>query len=197
MKDKACKICRREREKLLLKSDRCFSPKCAMVKRPYGPGQHGQGFKGKQTEYGKQLREKQKVKAVYGIMERQLVNYYKAADKSQGNTTEILITSLERRCDNVIYRSGLAKTRREARQIISHGKFTLNGLKITIPSILVKEGDKLSFTSIKTDKTQTTKIPTWMEINPKNGEISIKRLPLREEIDLPANENLVVEFYSR
>ena len=197
MKDNACKICRREREKLLLKGDRCLTPKCAMVKRPYAPGQHGQNFKGKQSEYSRQLREKQKVKALYGVMETQLRNYYEASDTAEGKTTENLVTILEKRTDNVVFRAGFASSRRESRQIVSHGKVTLNGQRITIPSILVKEKDVLVVTPKKDTKIEKDHSPQWMDVDMNKKEIKINRLPLREEIELAANEALVVEFYSR
>ena len=197
MKDNACKICRREKEKLLLKGERCFTPKCAMIKRPYGPGQHGQNFRGKQSEYSRQLREKQKVKALYGIMETQLKNYYKTADTEEGKTTENLISSIERRVDNVVYRAGFAASRRESRQIVSHGKIKLNGHKITIPSIQVSEKDVIVVVPKKETKIEKDNSPSWLEVDVKKKQITIKRLPLREEVELAANESLVVEFYSR
>lgn len=197
MKDNACKICRREKEKLLLKGERCFTPKCAMTKRPYAPGQHGQNFRGKQSEYSRQLREKQKVKAIYGVMETQLRNYYEASDTAEGKTTENLVTTLEKRADNVVFRAGFAASRREARQIVSHGKVTLNGQRITIPSILVKEKDVLIVIPKKDTKIEKDNSPSWMGVDMKKKEINITRLPAREDIELAANEALVVEFYSR
>ena len=197
MKDNACKICRREREKLLLKGDRCFTPKCAMVKRPYAPGQHGQNFRGKQSEYSKQLREKQKVKALYGVMETQLRNYYENADKIEGKTTENLVTTLEKRLDNVIFRAGFASSRRESRQIASHGKATINGKRVTIPSVQVSEKDVIVVSPKKDTKIEKSKTPVWLNVDIKKMQITVSRLPVREEIELAANESLVVEFYSR
>lgn len=195
---KACKKCRRENEKLLLKGERCLSPKCAMVKRPYVPGEHGQSFRGKSSEYGKQLREKQKAKRIYGVLETQFSNYVESAGKLEGNNAENLIKILETRLDNVIFRSGFAPSRSQARQMVSHRKFKINSKKVNICSILVKVGDVIEPAS-KADfsEIQSAGVPTWIELDTKKCLATIKHLPVRDEIDTTVNENLIIEYYSR
>ena len=194
----ACKKCRREGEKLMLKGERCLSPKCAMVKRPYAPGQHGQSFHGKVSEYGKQLREKQKARRIYGIGEQQFSNYAEKADKMEGNTAENLLTLLESRLDNTLYRLGFAPSRSAARQIVAHGRFSVNEKKVSIPSFLVKPGDKVnpikkeSFKEISGQNTAT-----WMSFDQKTLTGTVNHIPSREEIDTTVNESLIIEFYSR
>ena len=194
----ACKKCRRENEKLMLKGERCLSPKCAMVKRPYAPGQHGQSFRGKVSEYGKQLREKQKARRIYGIGERQFANYAEKADKLEGNTAENLLILLESRLDNTLYRLGLAPSRSSARQIVAHGRFAVNDKKVSIPSFLVKPGDKINpikKEAFKEVSGQNT--ATWMNFDQKSLSGTVNHTPTREEIDTTVNESLIIEFYSR
>ena len=192
-----CRKCRREGEKLLLKGDRCLSPKCAITKRPYAPGQHGSKMTKKLSEYGRQLREKQRLKKIYGLSESTLKNYYNNSEKSKGNTTEYLISLLELRLDNIIYRASLLNSRSGSRQLVSHGKVLINGRKVTIPSIILREGDKISFAKgIKFDKITNQNL-SWFKADSKKGEIVINHVPLREEIDINVNESLVVEYYSR
>lgn len=192
-----CRKCRREGEKLLLKGERCLSPKCAITKRPYPPGQHGLQKTKKLSEYGRQLREKQRLKKIYGLSESTLKKYYNNSEKSKGNTTEYLISLLELRLDNILYRANLADSRSGSRQLVSHGKVLVNGHKVTIPSIILKEKDIISFAKgLKFDKISNQKL-SWFKTDPKKGEIAINHLPLREEIDINVNENLVVEYYSR
>ena len=195
---KACKKCRRENEKLLLKGERCLSAKCAMVKRPYAPGEHGQSFRSKSSEYGKQLREKQKAKRIYGVLETQFSNYVEAAGKLEGNNAENLVKLLETRLDNVVFRSGFACSRSQARQMVSHRRFRVNSKKVNICSILLKVGDviepadKADFSEI-----QSVGVPTWIELDVKKCNATVKHLPVRDEIDTTVNENLIIEYYSR
>ena len=192
-----CRKCRREGEKLLLKGDRCLGPKCAMTKRSYPPGQHGMQMTKKLSEYGRQLRAKQCLKKIYGLSESMLKKYYQISEKNKGNTTEYLISHLELRLDNVIYRANLSPSRSAARQSVSHGKTILNGQKVTIPSIILKPEDKITFSrGVNFEKINSQNV-SWISADPKKGEISIKHIPKREEIELNVNENLVVEFYSR
>ena len=192
-----CRKCRREGEKLLLKGDRCFSPKCSITRRSYAPGQHGISMSKKMSEYGRQLREKQRLKKIYGISEVQLSRCFKKAEKSQQNSTERLISLLELRLDNVIYRARMADSRSQAKQLISHGKVLVNDKKASIPSIVLAPKDKITFNKkITTEKLSSQNI-VWFKCDPKSGLIEIKSVPSRAEIDLNVNENLVVEFYSR
>ena len=192
-----CRKCRREGEKLLLKGDRCLGPKCAMTKRSYPPGQHGMQMTKKMSEYGRQLREKQRLKKIYGLYESTLKKYYDISEKSKGNTTELLVSLLELRLDNILYRVNLAPSRSASRQMASHGKVLINGQKVTIPSIILKKSDKISFSkSVDFSKIGNHNL-SWLKTNAKAGEIVVNHLPLREEIDLNVNESLVVEFYSR
>ena len=193
----SCKKCRREGEKLLLKGERCLSQKCALVKRNYAPGQTGQSFRGKQSEYGKQLREKQKAKRYYIVGEKQFSNYAEKAERMLGNSSENLLQLLETRLDNVVYRLGLTNSRNHSRQLISHGFIRVNGEKVSIPSFQVKVGDiiepkkKENFTDIRS----TT--PSWIDFDVKNLSAKINHTPMREEIDTTVNESLIIEFYSR
>lgn len=190
----ACKKCRREGEKLLLKGERCLSQKCAIVKRSYAPGEHGQSFRGKSSEYGKQLREKQRAKRIYGIDEKQFANYVRLAGKSEGNTAENLVKLLETRFDNVVYRAGWANSRSQARQMVSHRQFQLNSKKVNIPSCLIKVGDIIKpAKKIDTEAARSS----WFDFDSKKNEIEIKQIPTREEIDTTLNENLIIEYYSR
>lgn len=197
-----CRLCRREGTKLYLKSDRCYSPKCAMEKRPFAPGQHGQGRK-KLSEYGVQLRAKQSVRRIYGVLERPFRNYFKEADRLKGITGENLLILLERRMDNVVYRLGLASSRAEARQLVRHGHFRLNGHKMNIPSYLVTVGDEIkvrdkSKDSVKfKDLSENTSIPEWLSSNMKELSGRVEAMPSRENITIPVDEQLIVELYSR
>jgi small subunit ribosomal protein S4 len=192
-----CRKCRREGEKLLLKGDRCLGPKCAITKRPYAPGQHGSQINKKLSEYGRQLREKQRLKKIYGLSESTLKKYYNNSEKSKGNTTEQLVSLIELRLDNILYRANLSTSRSGSRQLVSHGKVLLNEHRVTIPSIILKEKDKISFAKdLKFDKISNQNL-SWFKVDPKKGEILINHIPLREEVDINVNESLVVEFYSR
>lgn len=193
-----CAQCRREGEKLMSKGERCLSPKCALVKRAYGPGEHGQSFRGKLSEYGKQLREKQKAKRIYGLREAQFSGYITKADKIVGNKSLNMLRLLELRLDNVVYRLGLTSSRPHARQIVNHGGILVNGKKVNIPSYQLKINDviepkkKERFKELSASGT-----PSWIDFDAKNLKAVIKHLPSREEIDTPVNENLIIEFYSR
>ena len=201
----SCKLCRREGTKLFLKGERCTSGKCAFEHRSTAPGQHGAARK-KVEEYGRQLREKQKTRRYYGVLEKQFVRYYEMAEKKEGMTGENLLILLERRLDNVVYRMGMAKSHKEARQLVLHGHFTLNGKKVNIPSILVKAGDVIAVRENSRDLTkikglleaQASKLsPKWLEVNKENGSAKVVAMPAREDIDFEINEQLIVEFYSK
>ena len=201
----SCKQCRREGVKLYLKGERCLSGKCAFDHRSTAPGQHGAARK-KVSEYGLQLREKQKARRYYGVLERQFEIYYEMAEKKEGMTGENLLIILERRLDNVVYRMGMASSRKEARQLILHGHFTLNGKKATIPSILVKVGDVIA---VKESRREGAKIkslaeamesrlkPKWIEADAANMSAKIVALPARDDIDFEFDEQLIVELYSK
>ena len=201
----ACKLCRREGTKLFLKGDRCTSGKCALDRRATAPGQHGAANK-KQREYGMHLREKQKTKRYYGVLEGQFKSYFEEADRKEGMTCENLIKLIERRLDNVVYRMGMAESRKEARQLVLHAHFLLNGKKVNIPSISVKVGDVISVAPTSKDSAKfkelveglDTKIcPTWIEVNKENISAKVIALPEREDIDFPFTEQLIVELYSK
>ncbi len=181
----------------MLKGDRCFTTKCAFSRRSYVPGDHGPTQRTKLSEFGKQLREKQKSKSVYGLSESTLSKYYALADKSEGNTTENLIKILESRIDNVVYRAGFASSRPQSRQKVSHGLVSLNGGRVTVPSILLSEGDKIKINYKPEEKNVKSDIPNWIEVDAKKKEITIKHIPNRDEVDLSINESLVAEYYSR
>ena len=200
-----CRLCRREGIKLYLKGDRCYSDKCPLVRRPYAPGQHGQ-VKRKLSEYGLQLREKQKAKRIYGVLERQFRNYFEEAERMKGVTGENLLILLERRLDNVVYRLGFASSRAQARQLVRHGHFTVNGRKVDIPSYLVRPGDKIA---VK-DKSRELPLfkelaaaaavhtpPAWLKVDPEKMEGEVLALPTRDQIDVPVQEHLIVELYSK
>ena len=204
--DSVCRQCRREGEKLFLKGDRCYSEKCAVEKRAYAPGQHGQKRRQKPSEYGLQLREKQKTRRIYGVLEKQFRNYFKKADRQPGITGENLLILLERRLDNVVFRLGLASSRKEARQLVCHNHFTINGKKANIPSMLVKAGDviKVKESSASSPKFQEIKeaaayktTPEWLEVDAENLTGKVLALPTREQIDTAVHEQLIVELYSR
>ncbi|MCD6435769.1 MAG: 30S ribosomal protein S4 [Clostridiales bacterium] len=199
----SCRLCRREGEKLYLKGDRCYSDKCAMNKRATAPGQHGTR-RGKLSNYGVQLREKQKVKRYYGLLENQFRNIYETAEGMTGITGENFLRLLELRLDNVVYRMGMASSRKEARQLVTHGHFTLNGRKADIPSMTLKVGDVIdvkekSHSSQKfkeiMEKSVTT--PSWIESDLEKLKGKINAMPSREDIDLPVEEHLIIELYSR
>ncbi len=201
----SCRLCRREGMKLYLKGDRCYSDKCAIDRRGYAPGQHGQGRR-KLSEYGIQLREKQKAKRIYGVLERQFRKYYEMAERMKGVTGENLLQLLERRLDNVVYRLGLASSRAEARQLVRHGHFKVNGRKVNIPSYLVDVGDVITVKEksrnskrIKelVERAQDRTVPDWLQINYESLEGKVIELPTKEHIDIPIEEHLIVEFYSR
>lgn len=196
-----CKLCRREGQKLFLKGERCYSDKCALARRAYAPGQHGQNRK-KVSEYGIQLRAKQKTKRFYGVLEGQFAHYFELATKMDGQAGENLLKLLESRLDNVVYRMGLATSRAEARQMVRHGHFTLNGHKANIPSILLKAGDVIEAKG--TDKVKamaeinaSKPVPKWLEINKETLVGKVIELPSREDIDLDVEEHLIVELYSK
>ncbi|QSZ27133.1 30S ribosomal protein S4 [Aceticella autotrophica] len=198
-----CKLCRREGIKLFLKGDKCYSDKCAMSRRAYAPGQHGQSRK-KITNYGTQLREKQKLRRYYGVLERQFERYFEEAERMRGITGDNLLQLLERRLDNVVYRLSIAASRPQARQLVRHGHILVNGKKVDIPSFLVKVGDVItvkdeskSLEVIKNNIETSTNIPDWLDFNRDTIEGKILSLPAREHIDLPVEEHLIVELYSR
>ncbi len=202
----SCKQCRREGKKLFLKGERCLTTKCAIVKRNYPPGQHGQASTRKKlTGYGTQLREKQRAKRTYGVLERQFRLYYEKAKRTTGQTGETMLVSLERRLDNVVYRSGLATSRSQARQLVSHGQFTLNGKPVNIPSLQVKSGDVIAVKSQRVDsnfwKTVITAsaqydIPTWLTVDRSGLRVTVAQLPNSESIETDLQMNLIVELYS-
>ena len=200
-----CKMCRREGCKLYLKGERCTNGKCAFDHRSTAPGQHGAARK-KVGEYGKQLREKQKARRYYGVLEGQFKHYYELAEKQEGITGANLLTLLERRLDNVVFRMGMAASRKEARQLVLHAHFTLNGKKVSIPSILVKAGDVIavketSKESVKikalAEQMATTTTPKWLENDAANLVTKVVALPSREDIDFEFEEQLIVELYSK
>ena len=206
--DSVCKLCRREGEKLFLKGDRCFSPKCAIERRSYPPGVHGrQGqFRRKESDYGLQLREKQKARRLYGVFERQFRRYFREAQRQKGLTGINLLIILERRLDNVIYRLGLASSRAQARQLISHGHFDVNGRKTNVSSFLVSPGDVImvrdnsqtsTFFKEIAQNLDVTRVPDWLRLDPKKLTGEVVSEPTRDHIDATLNEQLIVEFYSR
>lgn len=204
-KDEQCRICRREGQKLFLKGARCYTDKCAISRRNYAPGEHGQK-KAKLSEYGIQLREKQKTKAFYGVREDQFRKYFEMAAKEKGVTGERLLQILESRLDNVVYRLGYGSSRPQARQLVNHGLFEVNGKKVSVPSYLVKAGDIIKVREIKKDKTivkenveinASRPVPAWLEKNEKDLSGKVVRLASREDVDIPVEEHLIVELYSK
>ena len=200
-----CRLCRREGTKLFLKGERCMSGKCAIDRRSTVPGQHGAANK-KVREYGMHLREKQKTRRYYGLLETQFRNLYAEADRKPGMTGENLLALLERRLDNTVYRMGMAESRKEARQLVLHGHFTLNGKKVTVPSITVKVGDVIAIKEGKRDNAKIKSLveglasklsPKWLEVDRTNAVAKVIALPEREDIDFDFNEQLIVEFYSK
>lgn len=196
-----CRFCRREGEKLFLKGDRCYSEKCAFQRRSYAPGQHGQGRK-KASEYGSQLRMKQKARRYYGVLEGQFAACFEMASRQAGMTGENLLRILESRMDNIVYRAGFANSRKEARQLVLHRHFTVNGKTVNIPSYLIKEGDVVAVKSTDSDKIKgaieansARPKPAWMNV--VENAATIVRLPERGEIDFNVEEQFIVEYYSR
>ena len=199
----SCRLCRREGQKLFLKGERCYSGKCALEKRSYAPGQHGQGRK-KSSDYGNQLREKQKCKRFYGLQETQFRNLFDKAAAKKGITGDNLLIMLETRLDNVVFRMGLASSRKEARQLVTHGHFTVNGKKADIPSMALKAGDVVavkekstSSPKFKEIKEMTISTPAWVTIDTQKLEGKVLAMPTREQIDTPVAEHLIVELYSK
>ena len=200
-----CKLCRREGQKLFLKGERCYTDKCAISRRAYAPGQHGQGRK-KTSEYGLQLRAKQMTRRFYGVLEGQFHHYYEMATNMPGKAGDNLLILLESRLDNVVYRCGWASSRAEARQLVVHGHFTVNGKKVDIPSYLVKPGELVA---IKDKSRQSDKfkgvleansakpVPKWLDVDAANAQAKVDALPTREDIDLEVDETLIVELYSK
>ncbi len=200
-----CRLCRREGEKLFLKGDRCFTDKCAYERRPYAPGMHGRARK-KMSDYALQLREKQKVRRMYGVLEHQFLLYFKEADRRKGVTGTNLLSLLECRLDNVIYRMGFANSRDQARQLVRHGIFMRNGRRVSIPSMQVRPGDVLEVReeSRKIPVVQEAQnviarrgVPSWMEVDGAAFKGTVKAVPVREDIQHPINEQLIVELYSK
>ena len=200
-----CKLCRRESIKLFLKGERCFSDKCSFERRPYAPGQHGQR-RSKTSEYARHLREKQKVRRIYGVLERQFSNYFKAADQAKGVTGKNLLVLLERRIDNVVYRMGFANTRRGSRQLVRHNAVSVNGKRVNIPSYQVQPNDTISINEkarkqyrIQTalDLAQQRGIADWIDVDIKKMEGVFKSRPERSELPADINEHLIVELYSK
>lgn len=204
-KDEQCRICRREGQKLFLKGSRCYSDKCSITRRNYAPGQNGQK-KSKISEYGTQLREKQKTKAFYGVGEKQFRRYFDMASNSKGKTGEVLLQILESRLDNVVYRLGFASSRAQARMLVTHGAFEVNGHKVDIPSYLVKVGDVIVVREIRKDngaikiaveENGSRPVPAWLEKDQEKLSGKVVTLATREDIDLPVEEHLIVELYSK
>ena len=200
-----CRLCRRENMKLFLKGDRCYSDKCAIERRPYPPGQHGQG-RHKTTEYARQLREKQKVKRIYGILEKQFRLYFQKAERLPGVTGHNLLTMLERRLDNCVHRLGFASTRSEARQFVRHGHVRIGGRKVDIPSFLVKPGQvievrdksrKVARVAESLSAVERQGIPGWLELDSDNFQGTVKALPTRADVTSAIEEQLIVELYSK
>ena len=203
--DEQCRICRREGQKLFLKGSRCYSDKCSNSRRNYAPGQHGQK-RAKLSEYGTQLREKQKTKSYYGVGEKQFRRYFEMASNKKGVTGENLLQLLECRLDNVVYRLGFGASRAQARQLVNHGQFEVNGKKVDIPSYLVKAGDVISVRESKKDNgaikanvevNSARPVPAWLELNNETLSGKVIRLASREDVDIPIEEHLIVELYSK
>ncbi|ATB38777.1 30S ribosomal protein S4 [Cystobacter fuscus] len=201
----SCRICRRENLKMYLKGDRCYTDKCAIERRPYPPGQHGQG-RVKFSGYGVQLREKQKVKRMYGLLESQFRGYYHRASAAKGKTGENLLQQLELRLDNVVFRMGFADTRNEARQLVRHGHFTVNGKRVNIPSFAVKPGTtievaeksrKILRISEALETVDRRGVPQWIDLDKKSFKATVKSPPNREDLTMPIQEQLIVELYSK
>ena len=204
-KDAVCRLCRREGTKLFLKGDRCFSAKCGIERRAYPPGQHGQG-RARFSDYGVQLREQQKVKRMYGLLEKQFADTMSRASRMKGRAGENLLILLERRLDNVVFRMGFSTSRAEARQLVRHSHFLINGRRASIPSMLVKPGAVISVAEKSRkiariagalETLESRSVPQWVEINKETFEGTVKSLPVRDDITMPIQEQLIVEWYSR
>lgn len=204
-KDEQCRICRREGQKLFLKGSRCYTDKCSVTRRNYAPGDHGQRNK-KLSEYGTQLREKQKTKAFYGVGEKQFRKYFEMAENKKGITGENLLQILESRIDNVVYRAGFGSSRAQARQLVNHGHFEVNGKKVDIASYLVKPGDVINLREIKKDnkiikenveQNASKPVPDWLEKDNEKVQVKVVRLANRDDVDIPVEEHLIVELYSK
>jgi small subunit ribosomal protein S4 len=204
-KDSVCRLCRREGNKLYLKGERCYTEKCAVSRRAFPPGQHGQR-RTKVSEYGTQLREKQKARRIYGVLEGQFRNYFQEADRRKGITGENLLQILESRLDNVVYRLGFAMSRAESRLMVGHGHISVNGRRVDIPSFLVRPGDVISVREKGKKNIRIKEVAEvmegqgtlqWLEVNRENLTGKVLRIPSREEIDVPVQEHLIVELYSR
>ena len=201
-----CRLCRREGQKLFLKGDRCYTDKCSIERRGYAPGMHGNARNKKLSEYGMQLREKQKAKHYYGVLESQFRKYYEMAANRKGVTGDNLLSILETRLDNVVYRLGFAMSRPEARQLVRHGHFTINGHRVDIPSYLVRPGEVITLKegSRSLDKFKacleangSRAVPKWIDFDKNNLVATVTALPVREDVDLPIEEHLIVELYSK
>lgn len=205
-RDSVCRLCRREGMKLFLKGDRCFKDSCAIEKRNFSPGQHGKDRKSKIVGYGLQLREKQKVKRIYGLLEDQFRNYFEKAARQKGVTGELLLQMLERRLDNTVYRLGFASSRAQGRQLVSHGHVRVNNTKVNIPSFQVKPGDVVSVAERSQKITTVVNavemigsrgVPSWLELDSTKLSGKVLSLPKREDTNLPVQERLIVELYSK
>lgn len=201
-----CRLCRRDGIKLFLKGERCYTDKCAIERRAYAPGQHGQRGGRKPTEYAGQLREKQKVKRIYGVLERQFRRYYAMAERMKGITGENLLQLLERRLDNMVYRMGFARSRTEARHLVRHGHFLVNGRKSTVPSSVLKQGDVITVKEASRkrvwlkdafDTVDRHGVPEWLQLNKEKFSAVLAAYPARDQITMPINEQLIVELYSK
>jgi len=205
-RESLCRLCRAEGIKLFQKGDRCFTEKCALDRRAYAPGEHGQSRRGKHSDYGVQMREKQKLKRMFGLLERQFRNYFHKADKQKGVTGSNLLLMLERRLDNVVFRLGFANSRAEARQLVLHGHFFVSGKKVNIPSYLVGAGEEIQVREKSRNITRILEsmdivarrgLPQWLELDKDNFKGTFKRIPARDELTMPIQEQLVVELYSK
>ena len=205
-RDSSCRQCRREGMKLFLKGDRCYADKCAFERRPYSPGQHGRRRKRKPSDYGLQLREKQRAKQMYGLLEKQFRNYFFAADKMKGVTGDNLLLLIERRLDNMVYRMGFARSRNQARLLVKHGHLSVNGQKVDIPSYLLRQGDTVTLNE-KSRKIQSIiesmesverrGIPEWLMLEKDKFQAKVMAYPSREQLNIPVQEQLIVELYSK
>lgn len=200
-----CRLCRRERLKLYLKGAKCDTMKCPMERRPYPPGVHGRARQRKESEYLIQLREKQKARRIYGLMEKQFRNLYREANRQSGVTGENLLRLLEQRLDNVVFRSGWGVSRNQARQLVRHGHIEVNGRRVTIPSFQVRKGELIALRPKAKEmiivrhniETMTRQVPAWIEVDGAGDKVTVRDLPLREQIDVPVREQLIVELYSK
>src|SRR5262249_6565379 len=204
--DARCRLCRREGMKLFLKGQRCFTDKCAFERRGYAPGEHGKSRRAKETNYGQQLREKQRARRIYGLLERQFRHYFSKASVTKGVTGEVLLQMLERRADNVVFRLGFAASRSAARQLVRHGHISVNGRKVDIPSMLVKAGDevavreksrKIPSIAASMEARRGQGVPGWLELKTDSMTGRVLNIPTRDSIPVPINEQLIVELYSK